>query len=58
MVDIAGILLLFLLCKDDVMTVEDIDKVMAYGLGHRYAFLGVLETALLNAEGKPPACPL
>lgn len=33
------------------MSVEDIDKVMAYGLGHRYAFLGVLETALLNAEG-------
>lgn len=35
------------------MSVEDIDKVMAYGLGHRYAFLGVLETALLNAEGNP-----
>lgn len=33
------------------MSVEDIDKVMSYGLGHRYAFLGAMETALLNAEG-------
>lgn len=30
---------------------EDIDKVMTEGLGMRYAFLGPLETAHLNAEG-------
>jgi len=34
------------------MSVEDIDKVMSYGLGHRYAFMGPLQTALLNAEGE------
>ncbi len=41
--------------QEDVMSVEDIDKVMSYGLGHRYAFMGVLETAYLNAEGKDNA---
>lgn len=34
------------------MSVEDIDKVMSEGLGRRYAFMGPLETAYLNADGK------
>ncbi|XP_060800976.1 lambda-crystallin homolog [Amyelois transitella] len=34
-----------------VVDVQDIDKVMSEGLGMRYAFLGSLETAHLNAEG-------
>jgi len=34
------------------MSTEDVDKVMHAGLGHRYAFLGPLETARLNADGK------
>lgn len=33
------------------MTATDIDLVMTEGLGRRYAFLGVLETAYLNADG-------
>nr|XP_034331271.1 lambda-crystallin homolog [Crassostrea gigas] len=33
------------------MSVEDIDKVMSEGLGRRYAFMGPLETAYLNADG-------
>ncbi|CAK1553752.1 unnamed protein product [Leptosia nina] len=39
------------LVSDGVVNVEDIDKVMSEGLGMRYAFLGSLETAHLNAEG-------
>ena len=31
---------------------KDIDTVMSQGLGPRYAFLGPLETAHLNAEGE------
>ncbi|XP_048484868.1 lambda-crystallin [Plutella xylostella] len=34
-----------------VVDVQDIDKVISEGLGMRYAFLGSLETAHLNAEG-------
>lgn len=34
------------------MSVEDVDKVMSEGLGRRYAFMGPLETAYLNADGK------
>jgi L-gulonate 3-dehydrogenase len=34
-----------------VMTASDIDLVMTEGLGRRYAFMGVLETAYLNAHG-------
>ncbi|XP_039748813.1 lambda-crystallin isoform X2 [Pararge aegeria] len=34
-----------------VVDVKDIDKVISEGLGMRYAFLGSLETAHLNAEG-------
>lgn len=36
---------------DDIIDVKDIDKVISEGLGMRYAFLGSLETAHLNAEG-------
>ncbi|KAJ2938804.1 hypothetical protein O0L34_g18426 [Tuta absoluta] len=39
------------LVADGVVDVKDIDKVMSEGLGMRYAFLGALETAHLNAEG-------
>lgn len=34
-----------------ILNVKDIDSVMSDGLGMRYAFLGPLETAHLNAEG-------
>lgn len=34
-----------------MLDVKDIDTVMSEGLGMRYAFLGALETAHLNAEG-------
>jgi L-gulonate 3-dehydrogenase len=39
------------LLMDDVMSVEDLDKVMSDGLGMRYAFMGPFETCHLNAEG-------
>ncbi|KAG6446383.1 hypothetical protein O3G_MSEX004417 [Manduca sexta] len=39
------------LVDDKIVDVADIDKVMSEGLGMRYAFLGALETAHLNAEG-------
>lgn len=39
------------LVDDGIVNVEDIDKVISEGLGMRYAFLGALETAHLNAEG-------
>jgi len=39
------------LVEDGVLSVEDVDTVMSAGLGMRYAFLGPLETAHLNAEG-------
>lgn len=39
------------LIEDGIVSVSDIDKVMTDGLGMRYAFLGPLETAHLNAEG-------
>lgn len=35
-----------------ILSVKDIDSVMSDGLGPRYAFLGPMETAHLNAEGK------
>lgn len=41
----------FNLIEDNVLSVEDVDKVMTEGLGRRYAFLGPLETTHLNAEG-------
>lgn len=39
------------LVADGVLNVRDIDAVMSDGLGMRYAFLGPLENAHLNAEG-------
>lgn len=35
-----------------MITPRDVDIVMSEGLGMRYAFLGPLETAHLNAEGE------
>lgn len=40
------------LIADGVLDVSDIDSVMSDGLGMRYAFLGPMETAHLNADGK------
>lgn len=39
------------LVNDGILDVKDVDKVMSDGLGMRYAFLGMLETTHLNAEG-------
>ncbi|XP_018897308.1 lambda-crystallin homolog [Bemisia tabaci] len=39
------------LVSDGILSVQDVDRVMSEGLGMRYAFLGPLETAHLNAEG-------
>ncbi|CRK96211.1 CLUMA_CG009639, isoform A [Clunio marinus] len=44
------------LISDDILSVADIDVVMKDGLGMRYAFLGPLETAHLNAEGFRSYC--
>jgi len=39
------------LVQSGVLSAEDVDTLMKDGLGWRYAFLGPLETALLNANG-------
>lgn len=44
------------LVDSGVLNVRDIDSVMSDGLGMRYAFLGPLETAHLNAEGMLNYC--
>ncbi|KAK5643409.1 hypothetical protein RI129_007254 [Pyrocoelia pectoralis] len=44
------------LVADGVLSVKDVDKVMSEGLGWRYAFLGPLETAHLNADGWMDYC--
>lgn len=44
------------LVADGILDVKDIDSVMSDGLGMRYAFLGPLETAHLNAEGMENYC--
>lgn len=44
------------LVADGVLNVRDIDSVISDGLGMRYAFLGALETAHLNAEGMANYC--
>lgn len=41
---------------DGVLNVRDMDSVMSDGLGMRYAFLGALETAHLNADGMAQYC--
>ncbi|KAK3913432.1 Lambda-crystallin-like protein [Frankliniella fusca] len=42
--------------QEGILDVADVDKVMSEGLGPRYAFLGALETAHLNAEGMVSYC--
>ncbi|XP_068123035.1 lambda-crystallin homolog isoform X2 [Hyperolius riggenbachi] len=44
------------LVEDGVISPKDVDIVMSEGLGMRYAFLGPLETAHLNAEGFKSYC--
>uniref|UniRef100_A0A8C5LY61 L-gulonate 3-dehydrogenase n=1 Tax=Leptobrachium leishanense TaxID=445787 RepID=A0A8C5LY61_9ANUR len=44
------------LVEDGVISPRDVDIVMSEGLGMRYAFLGPLETAHLNAEGFKSYC--
>ncbi|XP_064473536.1 lambda-crystallin-like [Ornithodoros turicata] len=44
------------LIDDGVMDTADVDTVMSEGLGMRYAFLGPLETAHLNAQGMLEYC--
>lgn len=44
------------LISDGILDVKDIDSVMSDGLGMRYAFLGPMETAHLNAEGMSNYC--
>ncbi|XP_075054965.1 lambda-crystallin homolog [Mixophyes fleayi] len=44
------------LVQDGVISPRDVDIVMSEGLGMRYAFLGPLETAHLNAEGFRSYC--
>lgn len=44
------------LINDGVLDVKDTDKVMSDGLGPRYAFMGPLETAHLNADGFKNYC--
>ncbi|KAK4294492.1 hypothetical protein Pmani_019663 [Petrolisthes manimaculis] len=39
------------LVRSGVVTAEDVDTIMKDGLGMRYAWMGPLETALLNANG-------
>ncbi|CAG0919947.1 unnamed protein product [Notodromas monacha] len=39
------------LVSDGILDVKEVDVVMSEGLGMRYAFLGPLETAHLNAQG-------
>ncbi|CAH2107207.1 unnamed protein product [Euphydryas editha] len=39
------------LIDDQIVEIEDVDKVISEGLGMHYAFVGPLETAHLNAEG-------
>lgn len=48
---IKGQILALYMFQDDVISVADLDKLMPYGLGVRYAFLGALETSYLNANG-------
>lgn len=37
--------------QDDVISVNELDKVMPSGLGLRYAFLGPLETSYIGVNG-------
>jgi len=44
------------LVSDGVLSAEDVDTLMSEGLGMRYAWMGPLETAHLNAEGMMSYC--
>lgn len=46
----------FHLVNDGYLDVKDVDKIMSDGLGMRYAFLGMFETAHLNAAGYLDYC--
>ena len=37
--------------QDGVVNATDLDKLMTYGLGRRYALIGALEASHLNAFG-------
>ena len=37
--------------KTGLLSAEDVDKLMRDGYGYRYAWIGPLETAVLNADG-------
>jgi len=47
----ANVMRCCVLQQDDVISVNDLDKVMTDGLGMRYAFMGPFETCHLNANG-------
>jgi len=44
------------LVSDGILSAEDVDILMKDGLGMRYAWMGPLETAVLNAEGMTNYC--
>lgn len=44
------------LVNDGYLDAKDMDKIMSDGLGMRYAFIGMLETAHLNAAGFTDYC--
>ncbi|XP_077863574.1 lambda-crystallin-like isoform X2 [Saccoglossus kowalevskii] len=44
------------LVEEGVVNTEDVDTCMKWGLGMRYAFMGVFETIHLNAEGAKNYC--
>merc|ERR1712080_37993 len=44
------------LIRDGVVSSQDLDVVMKDGMGMRYAFMGLMETIHLNAEGTQNYC--
>ena len=38
--------------QDDIITIEDLEKVMSSGLGRQYAFIGPIEALYLDSAGK------
>ncbi|XP_060552728.1 lambda-crystallin homolog [Ruditapes philippinarum] len=46
----------FKLIRDDVISVNDLEKLMPYGLGMRYAFMGALEASHINTNGIKDFC--
>ncbi|XP_070568564.1 lambda-crystallin-like [Ptychodera flava] len=47
---------IFRLVEEGIVNTDDIDTVMKWGLGMRYAFIGPFETIHLNAEGLKSYC--